>query len=118
MNKAERRLAPRIVIEGAKVDYKLENGDTGSSRLENLTINSVCMQLKQRVLPGRSIKINLIIPKKPVIPIKAKIIWVLPRGGYEEGSNIGVKFIPFGIEKKFNPLEIKKQLEIIIAEYQ
>lgn len=118
MEKTERRLAQRIVIEGAKVNYKLENGETGSSRLENLTMNSVCMQLKQRVLPGRSIKFDLIIPKKPVIPVKAKIIWVLPRGGYEEGSNIGVKFIPFGKEKKFNSLEIKEQLEKILVEYQ
>jgi Tfp pilus assembly protein PilZ len=118
MEKTERRIAERIVIPGAKVNYKLENGEKGSSRLENLTKNSVCIQLKQRVLSGQSIELNLIIPNEPVISVKAKIIWVLQRGGYEEGSNIGIQFRPFGNEEKNNPLETQKQLEKIVNEYQ
>ena len=118
MNKTERRFTKRIIISGAKVNYKLENGGKGSSRMENLTNNSVCIQLKQRVLSGQPIELNLIIPKKPVIPVKAKILWALPRGGYEEGSTIGIQFRPFGIEEKHNSLETQKQLEKIVAEYQ
>jgi Tfp pilus assembly protein PilZ len=118
MHDDERRIAKRIVISGAKVNYKLENGETGSSRLENLTRNSACIQLKQRVLPGRSIELDLIIPKKPVISVKAKIVWVLPRGGYEEGSNIGIHFRPFGKEEKYNSPEIEGLLLKIIEEYQ
>jgi Tfp pilus assembly protein PilZ len=114
----ERRAARRIVISGAKVNYKLENGETGSSRLENLTMTSVCIKLKQRVLPGQSIEIELIMPKEPAIPVKAKILWVLPRGGYEEGSNIGIQFRPFGSEEKYNALKIQKKLEKIVNEYR
>jgi Tfp pilus assembly protein PilZ len=118
MQDTERRVAQRIVISGAKVNYKLENGETGSSRLENLTKNSACIQLKQRVLSGQSIEIELVIPKQPVISVKAKIVWVLPRGGYEEGSNIGIQFRPFGKEEKYNPPEIEEQLKKIMEEYQ
>jgi Tfp pilus assembly protein PilZ len=118
MTNDERRIAKRIVISGAKVNYKLENGETGTSRLENLTKNSACIQLKQRVLSGQSIELELVIPKKPIISVKAKIVWVLPRGGYEEGSNIGIQFRPFGKEEKFNDPEIENQLEKVMAEYQ
>jgi Tfp pilus assembly protein PilZ len=118
MTNDERRIAKRIVISGAKVNYTLENGDTGTSRLENLTKNSACIQLKQRVLSGQAIKLELIIPKQPVISVKAKIVWVLPRGGYEEGSNIGVQFRPFGKEEKFNAPEIEEKLKKIMEEYQ
>jgi len=118
MSDEERRIAKRIVISGAKVNYKLENGETGTSRLENLTKNSACIQLKQRVLSGQSIKLELVIPDHPLISVKAKIVWVLPRGGYEEGSNIGIQFRPFGNEEKYNPPEIESQLEKIMEEYQ
>jgi Tfp pilus assembly protein PilZ len=118
MQDKERRIAQRIVISGAKVNYKLENGDTGTSRLENLTKNSACIQLIQRVLSGQSIEIELVIPKKPKISVKAKIVWVLPRGSYEEGSNIGIQFRPFGKEEKYNPPEIEDKLKNIIEEYQ
>jgi Tfp pilus assembly protein PilZ len=118
MSEKERRIAKRIVISGAKVNYKLENGETGTSRLENLTKNSACFQLKQRVLSGQSIELELVIPDQPIISVKAKIVWVLPRGGYEEGSNIGIQFRPFGKEEKYNPPEIESQLEKIMAEYQ
>ena len=118
MQDTERRIAQRIVISGAKVNYKLENGDTGSSRLENLTKNSACIQLKQRVLSGQSIEIELVIPKKPKIFVKAKIVWVLPRGSYEEGANIGIQFRPFGKEEKYNAPESEEQLLKIIKEYQ
>jgi Tfp pilus assembly protein PilZ len=118
MSDKERRIAKRIVISGAQVNYKLENGETGSSRLENLTKNSACIQLKQRVLSGQSIEIELVIPRKPKISVKAKIVWVLPRGGYEEGSNIGIQFRPFGKEEKYNAPETEGQLEKIMEEYQ
>jgi len=118
MHDIERRIAQRIVISGAKVNYKLENGETGSSRLENLTKNSACIQLKQRVLSGQSIEVELVIPKNPKIFVKAKIVWVLPRGSYEEGSNIGIQFKPYGKEEKFNPPEIEKQLLKIMKEFQ
>jgi len=118
MHDRERRIAQRIVISGAKVNYKLENGETGSSRLENLTKNSACIQLKQRVLSGQSIEVELVIPKNPKIYVKAKIVWVLPRGSYEEGSNIGIQFKPYGKEEKFNPPEIEKQLLKIMKEFQ
>ena len=118
MSDNERRIAKRIVISGAKVNYKLENGDTGTSRLENLTKNSACIQLKERVLSGQSIELELVIPKQPVISVKAKIVWVLPRGGYEEGSNIGIQFRPFGKEEKFNDPETENQLEKVMEEYQ
>jgi Tfp pilus assembly protein PilZ len=114
----ERRIAQRIVISGAKVNYKLENGETGSSRLENLTKNSACIQLRQRVLSGQSIEIELIIPQKPKIFVKAKIIWVLPRGSYEEGANIGIQFRPFGKEEKYNPPKVEEQLIKIMEEFQ
>ena len=118
MQDRERRIAQRIVISGAKVNYKLENGETGSSRLENLTKNSACIQLKQRVISGQSIEVELVIPKKPKIFVKAKIVWVLPRGSYEEGSNIGIQFRPFGKEEKYNPPEIEGQLIKIMEEFQ
>jgi Tfp pilus assembly protein PilZ len=118
MSEKERRIAKRIVISGAKVNYKLENGETGTSRLENLTKNSACIQLKQRVLSGQSIELELIIPKQPIIPVKAKIVWVLPRGGYEEGSNIGIQFKPFGKEDKYNSPETEVQLNKVMADYQ
>ena len=118
MQDAERRIAQRIVISGAKVNYKLENGEKGTSRLENLTKNSACIQLKQRVLSGQSIEIELVIPKKPKIFVKAKIVWVLPRGSYEEGANIGIQFRPFGQEEKYNPPEAEEQLIKIIEDYQ
>jgi len=118
MSDKERRIAKRIVISGAQVNYKLENGETGSSRLENLTKNSACIQLKQRVLSGQSIEIELVIPKKPKVFVKAKIVWVLPRGGYEEGSNIGIQFRPFGKEEKYNAPETEDKLKKIMEEYQ
>lgn len=118
MSEKERRIAQRIVISGAKVNYKLENGERGTSRLENLTKNSACIQLKQRVLSGQSIEIELEIPNQPKIFVKAKIVWVLPRGSYEEGSNIGIQFRPFGKEEKFNPPETEKKLINIMKEYQ
>jgi Tfp pilus assembly protein PilZ len=118
MSENDRRIAKRIVISGAKVNYKLENGETGSSRLENMTKNSACIQLKQRVLSGQSIEIELVIPNQPVISVKAKIVWVLPRGGYEEGSNIGVQFRPFGKEEKFNAPEIEDKLKKVMEHYQ
>lgn len=118
MSDNERRIAKRIVISGAKVNYKLENGETGSSRLENLTKNSACIQLKQRVLSGQSIELELVIPKQPAISVKAKIVWVLPRGSYEEGANIGIQFRPFGKEEKFNAPEIEDQLKKIMEQYQ
>ena len=118
MTNDERRIAKRIVISGAKVNYKLENGETGTSRLENLTKNSACIQLKQRVLSGQSIELELIIPKQPVVSVKAKIVWVLPRGSYEEGSNIGIQFRPFGKEEKYNAPEIEDQLNKIMDVYQ
>jgi hypothetical protein len=118
MTDNERRVAKRVVISGAKVNYKLENGETGTSRLENLTKNSACIQLNQRVLSGQSIDLELIIPGKPLVAVKAKIIWVLARGGYEEGSNIGIQFRPFGKEEKYNAPEIEDQLKKIMEEYQ
>ena len=118
MSDNERRIAKRVVISGAKVNYKLENGETGSSRLENLTKNSACIQLKQRVLSGQSIELELVIPKEPVLSVKAKIVWVLPRGGYEEGSNIGIQFRPFGKEEKYNAPEIEDKLKKIMEHYQ
>jgi Tfp pilus assembly protein PilZ len=118
MQDTERRIAQRIVISGAKVNYKLENGESGSSRLENLTKSSACIQLKQRVLSGQSIAVELVIPEQPKISVKAKIVWVLPRGSYEEGSNIGIQFRPFGKEEKNNPPELEKQLINIIKEFQ
>jgi Tfp pilus assembly protein PilZ len=118
MKKAERRDAERIVIAGAKVHYKLENGETGTTRIENLTKNSICIQLQQRVLNGQPIDLDLIIPDRPVISVKAKIVWVLPRGSYAAGSNVGIQFRPFGDEEKNNPLKTAKQMEKIIHEYQ
>jgi Tfp pilus assembly protein PilZ len=118
MSDKERRVAKRIVISGAKANYKLENGETGTSRLENLTKNSACIQLKQRILSGQSIELDLIIPNQPVISVKAKIVWVLPRGGYEEGSNVGIQFRPFGKEEKFNAPETEDLLKIVMEEYQ
>lgn len=118
MSDNERRIAKRIVISGAKVNYKLENGETGTSRLENLTKNSACIQLKQRVLSGQSIELDLIIPDQPIISVKAKIVWVLPRGGYEEGSNIGIQFRQFGKEEKFNDPQAEDQLQKVMDSYQ
>jgi Tfp pilus assembly protein PilZ len=118
MSEKERRIAKRVVISGAKVNYKLENGETGTSRLENLTKNSACIQLNQRVLSGQSIELELVIPKQPAIFVKAKIVWVLPRGGYEEGSNIGIQFRPFGEKEKYNAPEVEGQLKRIMEEYQ
>jgi hypothetical protein len=118
MSEKERRIAKRIVISGAKVNYKLENGETGTSRLENLTKNSACIQIKQRVLSGQSIELELIIPEQPVVAVKAKIVWVLSRGGYEEGSNIGIQFRPYGKEEKYNAPEIEDQLNKIMEAYQ
>ena len=118
MSDNERRIAKRIVISGAKVNYKLENGETGTSRLENLTKNSACIQLKQRVLSGQSIELDLIIPNQPIISVKAKIVWVLPRGGYEEGANIGIQFRPFGKEEKFNDPQAEDQLQKVMETYQ
>lgn len=118
MSDKDRRIAKRIVISGAQVNYILENGDTGTSRLENLTKNSACIQLKQRVLSGQSIDLELVIPKQPVIKVKAKIVWVLPRGGYEEGSNIGIQFRPFGKEEKYNSPQTEDQLTKVMEAYQ
>ncbi len=118
MEKTERRGFRRIVIPGAKAHYKLENGETGSSRLENLTKNSVCIHLKQRILVGQPIELELHIPDQPVISVKAKIVWILPRGGYDEGSVVGIKFRPYGEEEKFNSLEIKKQMGEIIESFR
>jgi Tfp pilus assembly protein PilZ len=118
MKNTERRNYKRIVIEGAKAHYKLENGETGFSRLENLTKNSVCIHLKQRVLVGQPIEIELHIPDKPVIAVKAKIVWLLPRGGYDQGSVVGIKFRPYGEEEKFNSFETEEQMEEIITSYR
>jgi Tfp pilus assembly protein PilZ len=118
MNATERRHDDRIVIPGVKVNYRLENGATGSSTLKNLTKTSACIQLTHKVLTGQPIEIDLIIPEEAVISVKAKIVWVLSRGGQEEGSTIGIQFKPFGAENKFNSLETEKHLEKIIEEYQ
>jgi len=118
MEKTERRGYRRIVIPGAKAHYKLENGETGSSRLENLTKNSVCIHLKQRILVGQPIEIELRIPNEPVIAVKAKIVWILPRGGYDEGSVVGIKFGPYGEEDKFNSPETEEQMEKIVESFR
>ena len=118
MKKAERRVAERIVIAGAKVHYKLENGETGTARIENMTKNSVCIQLQQKVLIGQPIDLDLIIPGKAQISVKARIVWVLPRGSYAAGSNVGIQFRPFSNELKNNPQETGEQMEKIILEYQ
>ena len=118
MQATERRLDKRVVIPGAKVKYRLENGENGSSKLENLSSNSASIQIKSRVLSGQPIEIELIIANIPVILLKAKIVWVLSRGGYEEGSNVGIQFRPFGNGERENAPNIQEQLEKVVKEYQ
>ena len=118
MKKTERRGAERIVIAGAKIHYKLENGETGTVPLKNLTKSSVCIQIEQRVLNGQPIDLELVIPDKPMVSIKAKILWALPRGGYDAGSNVGIQFRPYGTELNNNSLQTEKQMKKILNEYR
>jgi Tfp pilus assembly protein PilZ len=118
MGNEERRVYKRISIAGAKAHYQLENGETGSSRIENLTKNSVCIQLKQRILVGQPIDLELTIPGKPTVQVKAKIVWVLPRGGFDAGSIVGIKFRPYGEETNNNSFETKKVMETIVESFR
>lgn len=117
MSITERRSEERIFIPGARVKYRLENGETGSTKLENLSQNSACIKFKHRVLSGQQIELDLIITNQPIISLKAKIVWVLSRGGYEEGSTIGIEFRPFGSGDRENSPDKKKQLEKIVNKY-
>ena len=51
------------------------------------------------------------------ISLKAKIVWVLSRGGYEEGSTVGLEFRPFGSGDRENALDKKLQIENIMDKY-
>jgi Tfp pilus assembly protein PilZ len=117
MSATERRSDKRVVIPGARVKYRLENGESGSTRLENMCRNSACIKIKQRVLSGQQIELDLIINDNPIISLKAKIVWVLSRGGYEEGSTVGLEFRPFGSGDRENDLEKKQQIDKIMDKF-
>jgi hypothetical protein len=106
---SDRRYMDRYQISGAEVFYRSQSNNRFWSKFQgpvsviNLSKSGICFNTAQRVARGEQIEIKIHIPKERKIKLKGKIVWA--SSSYQQKKTLaGMHFLPFGGDKKYNPL--------------
>jgi hypothetical protein len=106
MVKYERRYLDRIKIPGAKIEYDLTNGNTVKTDLIDLTKISVRFYTKNKLNPGDSLQLSILVKDYPKISVKGHIVWSdTSSENIKKRSTAVVQFLPFGTYGQYNSLE-------------
>jgi hypothetical protein len=112
----ERRYLDRFEIPGAKIEYKLTNGNSAEVKLIDITKISVRFYTKHKMKEGEYIELNILVQGKVKIEVKGNIV----RTFKEENNNKSiavVQFLPFGTDEKINNMKSYEQLAKLTEEF-
>jgi hypothetical protein len=106
---SDRRYMERYQISGAEVLYRSQSTSRIWSKFQgpvsvvNLSKSGICFKTAKKMVTGEQYEIKVLIPKERKIKLKGKIVWTT--SSYQQKATLaGMHFLPFGGDKKYNPL--------------
>lgn len=112
----DRRHTDRFTINGGKIHFESRNGDFVSAQMIDLTQSSVRFEIKEAMIIGDWIEVEIDIPGFHIVSIKGKVVWtsdiLLDKPAFAV-----VQFLPFGTDLKYNSMNTREQIRIIIDKY-
>ncbi len=116
MFKFERRYLDRFEIPGAKIQYKLQNGNSAKVKLIDITKISARFYVKHKMSEDEIIELDIIVEGKEKITVKGHVVWILDNVNNNNLSAV-VQFLPFGTDEKINTMKSYEQLAELAEEY-
>lgn len=116
MFKYERRYLDRFEIPGAKIQYKLQNGNSAKVKLIDITKISARFYVKHKMSEDEIIELDIIVEGKEKITVKGHVVWILDNVNNNNLSAV-VQFLPFGTDEKINTMKSYEQLAELAEEY-
>jgi len=121
--KKDRRYLDRYYLPGAEMLYKSPEATHpfaryhGPTSIVNLSKGGVCFETFEKLTPGKQINMKILIPGEKSIKIKGKIVWI-SGAGLDKNAQVGMQFLPFGGDKKYNPLHSLARLRNLTNQLQ
>ena len=116
MNKFDRRYLDRFEIPGAKIQYKLQNGNSAKLKLVDITKISVRFYVKHKISAGEFIELDILVKGKEKISVKGHVVWTHEDENHIQ-SSVVVQFLPFGTDERINSIKNYEQLAQLVEEY-
>jgi len=116
MFKRERRYLDRFEIPDAKIQYKLQNGNSAKVKLIDITKISVRFYIKHKMSAGEYIELDILEKRKEKISVKGHVVWIFENDKNNKSSAVA-QFLPFGTDEKINSMETYEQLAQLVEEY-
>jgi hypothetical protein len=121
--RTDRRYLDRHHLPGAEMLYKSPEATRpfakyyGPTSVINLSKGGVCFETNENLALGKQIEMKIIIPGEKNIKIKGKVVWI--SGSLSNKTlQVGMQFLPFGGDKKYNPLHSLTRLRQITNHLQ
>ena len=113
----DRRHADRYAVPNAKIKYRLSSGHGDVTPLKDMAQNSASFQINHAVQPGEAIELEILIPAKDKISLKATCV----RISSQQNSNLSfaaVQFLPYSTIERYNSFRSQEQLHELVEEFR
>jgi hypothetical protein len=112
----DRRHSDRFAINGGKVHFESMSGDFVSAHLIDLTHSSVRFEIKEAMIIGDGIEVEIDIPGFHIVSVKGRVVWtsdiLLDKPAFAV-----VQFLPFGTDLRYNSMKTRDQVRTIIDKF-
>ena len=115
MAKYEKRNTERYPLPGAKVQYKLEDGQSAETPVKDITQGGICFEFSHSAKEGYKIEIELQIPGKEQLTLKGNIVWTAVTTA-NDPNYAAMQFLPFGTDERYNSMDNHKRLKKLLME--
>ena len=112
----EKRYLDRFEIPGAKIEYKLQNGNSAKVKLIDITKISARFSTKHKMAEGEYIELDILIEGKENIAVKGHVVWTLEDDDHNNSFAVA-QFLPFGTDEKINNMKCYEQLAQLTEEF-
>ena len=102
----ERRHSDRFEIPGARVNYRVNDGEELQMPLKNITHGGICFEIKHPLEMGELVTMDIKLPGNNKIFLK---------GTTEIAA--AVQFLPFGTDERYNSFISYQQIKEVLTKH-
>jgi hypothetical protein len=113
----DRRHADRYKVTDGKIKYRLSSGHGDVTSIRDIAQNSASFQINHSLQPGDTLELEIIIPSKDKINLKAICVRILEQAE-NNLSFAAVQFMPYSTIERFNSLRTQEQMRRLIEEFK
>ncbi len=112
----DRRHSDRFLVAGATVHFQSRQGKLVQSPLSDLTHSSLRFEITENLIIGDEIEISVDVPGFNLVRIRGNVVWTSDPL-LESPAYAVVQFLPFGTDPRYNSMQIRDQIKIIIKKF-